>query len=137
MNIKELKYFMRSWSFDFAMSLRDKTHKLKSYNWNGKVVYYRTSSSDMSLIYGILLKSKHRSEYYFAEKIQPKVILDIGGNVGITSVYLASIFPNATIYTFEPLLENFKILQKNIGQYSNIKYLMLGLVLKMEVLKFI
>jgi predicted O-methyltransferase YrrM len=51
----------------------------------------------MTLIYEILLKSKYRSEYYFPEKIKPKVILDIGGNVGITSVYLASIFPNATI----------------------------------------
>ena len=139
MNIKELKYFMRSWSFDFAMSLRDKTHNLRSYNWNGKKVFYRTSSSDMTLIYEILLKSKYRSEYYFPEKIKPEVILDIGGNVGITSIYLASIFPNATIYTFEPLLENYKILQKNTEQYGNmaiLKFLILGLVLKMEVLKF-
>jgi FkbM family methyltransferase len=127
MNSKELKYLMRSLSFNFAMSLRDKTHNLRSYNWNGKKVFYRTSSSDMTLIYEILLKSKYRSEYYFPEKIKPEVILDIGGNVGITSIYLASIFPNATIYTFEPLLENYKILQKNTEQYGNIKVFNIGL----------
>jgi FkbM family methyltransferase len=127
MNSKELKYLMRSLSFNFAMSLRDKTHNLRSYNWNGKKVFYRTSSSDMTLIYEILLKSKYRSEYYFPEKIKPEVILDIGGNVGITSIYLASIFPNATIYTFEPLLANYKILQKNTEQYGNIKVFNIGL----------
>jgi len=127
MNSKELKYLMRSLSFNFAMSLRDKTHNLRSYNWNGKKVFYRTSSSDMTLIYEILLKSKYRSEYYFPEKIKPEVILDIGGNVGITSIYLASIFPNATIYSFEPLLENYKILQKNTQQYGNIKVFNIGL----------
>ena len=127
MNSKEFKYLMRSLSFNFAMSRRDKTHNLRSYNWNGKKVVYRTSSSDMTLIYEILLKSKYRSEYYFPEKIKPEVILDIGGNVGITSIYLASIFPNATIYTFEPLLENFKILQKNTEQYGNIKVFNIGL----------
>ena len=127
MNSKEFKYLIRSLSFDFTMSLRDKTHNLRSYNWNGKKVFYRTSSSDMTLIYEILLKSKYRSEYYFPEKIKPEVILDIGGNVGITSIYLASIFPNATIYTFEPLLENFKILQKNTEQYGNIKVFNIGL----------
>ena len=127
MNSKEFKYLMRSLSFNFAMSLRDKTHNLRSYNWNGKKVFYRTSSSDMTLIYEILLKSKYRSEYYFPEKIKPEVILDIGGNVGITSIYLASIFPNATIYTFEPLLENYKILQKNTEQYGNIKVFNIGL----------
>ena len=127
MNSKEFKYLMRSLSFNFAMSLRDKTHNLRSYNWNGKKVFYRTSSSDMTLIYEILLKSKYRSEYYFPEKIKPEVILDIGGNIGITSIYLASIFPNATIYTFEPLLENYKILQKNTEQYGNIKVFNIGL----------
>ena len=127
MNSKEFKYLMRSLSFDFAMSLRDKTHNLRTFNWNGKKVFYRTSSSDMTLIYEILLKSKYRSEYYFPEKIKPEVILDIGGNVGITSIYLASIFPNATIYTFEPLLANYKILQKNTEQYGNIKVFNIGL----------
>ena len=127
MNSKEFKYLIRSISLRFAMSLRDKSHNLKTYHWNNKEVFYRTSTSDMALIYEILLKSRHKAEYYFPEIINPKVILDIGGNIGITSIYLARIYPEATIYSFEPLLENFKILQKNTHQYSNIKAFNIGL----------
>ena len=127
MNSKEFKYLMRSLSYSFAINLRDKSHSLKSYNWKDKEVFYRTSTSDMALIYEILLKSKHNAEYFFPEIIKPKVIFDIGGNIGITSIYLANVFPGAMIYTFEPLLENFQILEKNTHQYSNIKVFNVGL----------
>ena len=65
MNSKEFKYLIRSISLRFAMSLRDKSHNLKTYHWNNKEVFYRTSTSDMALIYEILLKSRHKAEYYF------------------------------------------------------------------------
>ena len=81
----------------------------------------------MILIYEILLKSKYKREYYFPEKINPQVIFDIGGNIGITSIYLATIFPKAFIYSFEPLKENFEILQKNTSQFNNIKAFNYGL----------
>ena len=99
--------------------LKDKGHHLKSLNWNNKKVFYRTSSSDMTLIYEILLKSKYKSEYFFPEEITPKVIFDIGGNIGITAIYLSKLFPDAVIYTFEPLTENFEIMEKNIQFYQN------------------
>jgi len=72
-------------------NIKDKSHRICSLTWNDKKVYYRTSSSDMVLIYEILLKSKYKREYYFPEKLKPKVIFDIGGNIGISSIYLASI----------------------------------------------
>ena len=127
MTSKELKYFIKSQSYGFAISLRDKSHVLKSFNWNKNKVFYRTSTSDMSLIYEILLKSQNKAEYFFPKQINPKVILDIGGNIGITSIFLAKVFPNASIYTFEPLKENFELLKKNIQNYPNIKAFNVGL----------
>ena len=127
MTSKELKYLIKSLSFKFTLVLRDKSHSLRSYIWNGNKVFYRSSTSDMSLIYEILLKSKFKAEYFFPNQINPKVILDIGGNIGITSIYLASIFPRATIYTFEPLEENFELLKKNITNYKNITAFNIGL----------
>ena len=127
MNSKKLKYLIRSKSFKFAKNLEDKSHRISSLIWNNINVHYRTSSSDMVLIYEILLKSKYKREYYFPEELKPKVIFDIGGNIGITSIYLASVFPDATIYTFEPLKENFEILQKNASQFKNIKVFNVGL----------
>jgi len=125
--IRRLKYLLKSKSFSFVKDLKNKGHHLRSIKWNDKEVHYRTRSSDMTLIYEILLKSKYKSEYFFPEEINPKVIFDIGGNIGITSVYLASIFPDALIYVFEPLKDNFEILQKNTQSYSNIKAFNFGL----------
>ena len=124
---RKLKYLIRSKSFRFLKDLKDKSHRISSLAWNNKKIYYRTSSSDMILIYEILLKSKYMREYYFPEELKPKVIFDIGGNIGITSVYLASLFPEAQIYTFEPLKENFEILKKNTSQFNNIEVFNYGL----------
>jgi len=124
---RKLKYLIKSKSFEFVKNIQDKSHRISSLTWNNKKIYYRTSSSDMILIYEILLKSKYKREYYFPEELKPKVIFDIGGNIGITSVYLASLFPEAQIYTFEPLKENFEILKKNTSQFNNIEVFNFGL----------
>ena len=127
MSSRRLKYLIKSKSFNFVKDLKNKSHKVNSIIWNDKKVFYRTSSSDMILIYEILLQSKYKSEYFFPSNLNPKVIFDIGGNIGITSIYLASIFPEAKIYTFEPLPENFEILKKNIQNYKNIEAFNIGL----------
>jgi FkbM family methyltransferase len=124
---RRLKYLVKSKSLRFVRDLKDKSHRVGSLTWNNKKVFYRTSSSDMTLIYEILLKSKYKSEYYLPEKLNPKVIFDIGGNIGITSIYLAKLFPDSLIYSFEPMPENFEILQKNISHYKNIRAFNFGL----------
>ena len=124
---RKLKYLIKSKSFEFVKNIKDKSHRISSLAWNNKKIYYRTSSSDMMLIYEILLKSKYKREYYFPEELKPKVIFDIGGNIGITSIYLASLFPEALIYAFEPLKENFEILKKNTIQFKNIEVFNFGL----------
>jgi FkbM family methyltransferase len=127
MSSRRLKYLIKSKSLSFVKDLKDKSHKINSIIWNGKEVFYRTSSSDMILIYEILLQSKYKSEYFFPNELNPKVILDIGGNIGITAIYLACLFPDAKIYTFEPLPDNFEILKKNIQNYNNIEAFNFGL----------
>ena len=127
MSSRRLKYFIKSKSLSFVKDLKDKSHNISSIIWNDNKVFYRTSTSDMILIYEILLQSKYKSEYFFPSKLNPKVIFDIGGNIGITVIYLASIFPNAKIYTFEPLPDNFEILKKNIQKYDNIEAFNIGL----------
>lgn len=44
-----------------------------------------------------------------------KSILDIGANIGLYSVRLASNNPNARVYAFEPIPEFYSYLQKNIS----------------------
>jgi FkbM family methyltransferase len=127
MSSKKLKYLIKSKSFEFAKNIEDKSHRISSLTWNNIKVHYRTGSSDMVLIYEILLKSKYKKEYYFPEGLKPKVVFDIGGNIGITAIYLASLFPDALIYSFEPLKENFEILKLNVSQFKNVKVFNIGL----------
>jgi len=127
MSSRRIKYLIKSKSFSFVKDLKDKSHNINSIIWNDKKVFYRSSTSDMTLMYEILFQTKYKSEYFFPDKLNPKVIFDIGGNIGITSIYLASIFPDAKIYTFEPLPDNFEILIKNIQKYDNIEAFNIGL----------
>jgi FkbM family methyltransferase len=41
--------------------------------------------------------------------LHPKVIYDLGANVGVSSLFFSSLYPQATIYGFEPLPENFEL----------------------------
>jgi methylase of polypeptide subunit release factors len=42
------------------------------------------------------------------------VVVDIGGNVGMISIFLAKKFPFLKIYAFEPVRENFENFKRNI-----------------------
>src|SRR6185295_19958592 len=48
-----------------------------------------------------------------------KVILDIGANIGNHSVYFANFLKYNFLYAFEPVLDNYLLLEKNISQYPN------------------
>ena len=134
MSSVSFKYLLKSKSFKFMMNKDAHSLSLEKYTWSGQSVFYRAGTSDMTLIYEILLKSGHKSEYYLPADFNPKVVLDIGANIGITSIYLINKFPNAKIFSFEPLLENYEILKKNTESYKNIEVFNFGLGKKDETL---
>lgn len=49
-----------------------------------------------------------------------KTIFDIGANIGIYSILFSRRFPDANIYAFEPVPENFEVLQWNTKNVDNI-----------------
>jgi FkbM family methyltransferase len=59
--------------------------------------------------------------YDIEVKVAPKVIIDLGGNVGFSAVYFATRFPEATIFTLEPEPRNFLRLQRNVRGFKNIR----------------
>jgi len=141
MKFYELKKFWRCKSWAFVQHGRPDHNpdKLQKYQWKGNDIYYRPSTSDVGVIYDILIhKSRplHPNRTFFRSKqpeywvplaVDPAVILDIGGNIGTTSVYYANLFPEATIHTFEPVEDNYSILKKNISPYNNITAYNVGL----------
>jgi FkbM family methyltransferase len=47
--------------------------------------------------------------------LEPKVVYDIGANIGIASLYLATAFPKARFFGFEPVAENYELCRLNYG----------------------
>ena len=72
--------------------------------------------------------------HHFSKKINSKISLDIGANIGFYSILSSDYFEK--IYSYEPNERNFKVLKKNIenNKLKNIKILNFGLGENEEVL---
>jgi FkbM family methyltransferase len=58
--------------------------------------------------------------FYNSRKCSPRIIIDAGGNVGQTCLYLQKWFPMARIYSIEPVRSTFESLQLNTASHPNI-----------------
>lgn len=134
LSVSEIKKLIRSRSLSFVRNSRpgEYSDELKEYEWEGHKIFYRAGMADGGILYNVLLHPtvmlrpskilfrKRVQEYWVPQQANPSVILDIGGNIGVSSVYYSHLFPDAKIYTFEPVVENYEILKKNIAQLSNV-----------------
>jgi FkbM family methyltransferase len=115
-----LKLLLRSRSLRFFLDDRRpyEAGKESSYAWNGHPIWYRPGTSDTELIYKILLKRGHKAEYAVDPAMRAalgevRTVLDIGANIGVSTVYLAALFERAQVYAFEPVPGNFSLLERN------------------------
>jgi FkbM family methyltransferase len=123
---KTLKYWSRSGSLQFARD-RHQPGELHSVVWNGHPVYYRPGTFDVELIYKGLLRPAARREYRLPEGLAPKVVLDIGANIGVAALMLHEQAPGAEIHCFEPVPANFELLKKNLAPYPRLHAYPVGL----------
>lgn len=52
--------------------------------------------------------------YYFKSDVNDPVIIDCGANIGFAVIFFKWIYPNSTIYAFEPDKKAFNLLKNNI-----------------------
>ncbi|HRS54136.1 MAG TPA: FkbM family methyltransferase [Bacteroidales bacterium] len=64
--------------------------------------------------------NKKEKDFLYFLKLLPKkgIILDIGANIGVMSVYLSKKLPESKIFAFEPVPTNIKVLKKIIKYYK-------------------
>lgn len=90
-------------------------------NWNLKKLKFpieiRNNPYDYATFEEVLL----REDYNLDLGYNPLTIIDGGANIGLTSAYLASKYPMASIVSLEPEQDNFQLLVKNTQYYNNIK----------------
>lgn len=86
-------------------------------------IYLRSGLSDTQVFSQVIWNE----EYNLKHKVMaPKVIVDCGANIGLTSVYFANKYPNATIIAIEPERSNSDMLKKNTAKYPNVHCLNYG-----------
>lgn len=86
---KFLRILARSRSLRFA---RDAACRVPAkisakLRWQGRDVFYRSGTSDPFVIYQILLRRGSKAEYCLPLALEPKVILDIGSNIGASILF--------------------------------------------------
>ena len=118
----------RSWRFTLdaarALSLARagvRAQPLAKLRWRGHDVFYRPATSDPLAINQVLLRRGGKAEYYLPGGLEPKVILDIGSNIGTSILFFHELFPAARIYGFEPHPETFRILQMNVAAIPSVE----------------
>jgi FkbM family methyltransferase len=80
-------------------------------------IHLRLRSSDVTVFRSIILDQ----EYEWPLAKSPRIIVDAGANIGLTSVFYANKYPGAKIFAIEPEPSNYNMLLKNTAKYQNIK----------------
>lgn len=80
-------------------------------------VYIRIGTTDASVLRQVFVLK----QYDVACPIVPKIIVDAGANIGLSAIFFANKYPDATIIALEPESSNFRLLQKNVAPYPQIK----------------
>jgi len=88
----------------------------------GKPRTHRLFGNDLSflstteLLHGF--KEIFLDEIYKQELPAKPFIIDCGANIGLSVIYIKSLYPDAEIMAFEPDEQNFKLLEKNVRSFG-------------------
>lgn len=106
----ELAWRLRHWVYppgtEFSVSVPGVPSK----------ICLRAGTSDVMVFEQIFLSE----EMDFSMRSVPKLIIDAGANIGLSSIYLSRKFPKARIVALEPEAENFELLKRNVKAYPNV-----------------
>lgn len=83
-------------------------------------IYLRHNSSDVLVLNQVILKEEYRS---VLTSSRVKKILDIGANIGLTSLYLSKYLRNAEILAVEPDSSNYGLLKLNTQHLPQVRTL--------------
>src|SRR6202040_1621609 len=124
-----IKILMRSRSLRFTTDMvrQSPISSLARLRWSGRDVFYRSGTADPFVLYQVLLKSGEKAEYYVPPALRPRIILDIGSNIGASIIYFHRQFPDANIFGFEPHPDTFRILQENVAHLRGVMIFNYGL----------
>jgi len=97
-------------------------HRLR----DGSRFEIRTKTNDFGIINEVYIVKEYHKLLNFIKK--DSVVIDIGGQIGVFSIFASRIAKEGKILSFEPFVENYEMLQKNIklNGLTNVKLFKLG-----------
>ena len=78
----------------------------------GQKISIRVNSTDLMALTHVWLIEEYKRENFSIESND--VIIDIGAHIGLFTIYASQFSKNGEIYSFEPMKDNFELLNKNI-----------------------
>jgi FkbM family methyltransferase len=76
----------------------------------------RVPSTDIPTFHQIFQLQQYECQYARA----PLTLIDAGANIGLASIYFASLFPNLSIIAIEAEQSNFSLLTHNVKRFDNV-----------------
>lgn len=114
---------------------KNRESEIHSVVFHGHQLYYRTMTTDITLIVNIVVRRYGQYTIKLGKDI--KGILDLGANIGLFSIKYASKYPQATFIAVEPDEDNYKMLKMNTACYHNIITVQAGVWWRNAYLKVI
>jgi len=112
--------------------------KFKRLGWfkssTKKIQFFLRNNTTDARVFGQLFI---HNQYDVPVNFEPKTILDLGANIGLSALYFAKRFPNANILAVEPDKDNFEVALKNTKGYDKIKLVQKGVWNKNTFLEII
>jgi FkbM family methyltransferase len=91
----------------FSISLRQTGHRVE----------LRGGTTDIRCFLKIFVERNYSPPF----QISPRFIVDAGANTGLSALYFAETYPDATIFAIEPETDNFMLLKRNCAHIDRIK----------------
>jgi FkbM family methyltransferase len=82
-------------------------------------VYIRRHYVDRAVLFQTLRERQYDHE--ILRRCHPRMIVDAGAHIGISTLFFANMFPDARIIAIEPDPSNFEILRMNTANYPNVE----------------
>lgn len=79
-------------------------------------IIVRRGTSDISCLQNVFLDQEYETPF----RVDPKIIIDAGANIGMTTLFFSEKYPGARIVAIEPEASNFAILRKNCAGLPNV-----------------
>lgn len=88
----------------------------------GHIITLRKASSDIMVFEQVFIHKEYTElvDIIQLNKIPIRTVIDLGANIGLTTIYLRNYFPDATFICAEPDELNFELLEANLSGLSNI-----------------